>query len=399
MREVALVAVSLALVVSNGFGAALGSKKPCQQNGGISVGAKVDGAACLQALLDKGGEVTFPARDYVISRTLVIKGGTHLVCPPGFRARLADGANCPILANRLRGEDFETDISIRGGLWDGNNAHQDRDKYEESRYAPGLTFYADEPYKCGQLMVLSGIKGLVLEGMTFKDPQGFCVMLTDIEDFAVSNIVFDCNDRTPNEDGVHVNGFARRGRICRLRGHTNDDLVALNSDEGDWRSADNDIEDILIEDLDGGERGYTAVRILSRDAHVRNVTIRNIRGKFQNNLVSFTHWAKDKYMSGMGHFDGITIEDVTATSSRKTGGTHGGLIWFQDGVHDVGTVIIRNLSRVEGEEYRNTTPTIEIGADAHVRGLTLENVSQDIPDDKPLIKIHPSAVIDERIGF
>lgn len=399
MRGVAFVVMSLTLVALNGFATVHGSNELCQQNGGISVGNEVDDSTYLQSLLNKGGSVTFPARSYVISRTLVIKGGTHLNCQPGFHARLADGANCPILANRLRGDGFETDISVRGGLWDGNNSHQDRGKYEEARYAPGLTFYADEPYKCGQLMVFSGIKNFILEGMTFKNPQGFCVMLTDIEDFAVSNIVFDCNDRTPNEDGIHINGFARRGRICGLRGHTNDDLVALNSDEGDWRSANNTIEDILIEDLDGGERGYTAVRILSRDAYVRNVTIRNIHGKFQNNLVSFTHWAKGKYKPGMGHFEGITIEDITATSSRKTGGTHGGLIWFQGGVHDVGRVVIRNLRRVEGDEYRNTTPTIEIGADAHIRGLTLENVTQDIPDNKPLVKIHPSAVITERNGF
>lgn len=380
-KKIIALAVGTGLVFA-GFGADVASVRF----------ASSDGLADLQWLLDRGGDVVFPAGDYVVSKTLVVHGGTHLVCQEGFRARLADGANCAILANRLRGDSVESDISIRGGLWDGNNAHQDRARYDESGYAPGLDFY-DKPLKCGQLMVLSGIKGLSLCDMTFKDPQGYCLMLTDVEDFVVSNIVFDCNDKTRNEDGVHVNGYARHGRICGLRGHTNDDLVALNSDEGDWRSTDNAIEDILIEDLDGGERGYTAVRLLSRDAQVRNVTIRNIHGKFQNNLVSFTHWAKEKYKSGMGHFDNITIEDVTATSSRKSGGTHGGLIWFQDGVHDVGSVVIRRLNRVEGREYLNTTPTIEIGAGTRIRSLTLEDVRQCVPDGKPLVRRHPSACV------
>ena len=345
----------------------------------------------LQSMLDKGGEVTFPAGDYEIAKTLVIRGGTHLTCGPGFRARLADGANCAILANRLRGDEIETDISICGGVWDGNNAHQDRSKYGEQGHTPAFGFYADKPLKFGQLMVLSGVRGLVLKDMTLKEPEAFCVMLTDVEDFSVTNIVFDCNDRTLNEDGIHVNGYARHGRICGLRGHTNDDLVALNADEGDWRSADNDIEDIRIENLDGGTNGYTAVRLLSRNARVRNVTIRNIRGKFQNNLVSFTHWAKKKYRPGMGHFNNVLIENVTATSSRKSGGTHGGLIWFQDGVQDVGSVTIRHLSRTEGDEYRNTTPTIEIGADARIRSLKLEDVTQRVPDGKPLVRQHPTA--------
>ena len=237
------------------------------------------------------------------------------------------------------------------------------------------------------------MRGLRLKGLTVKDPQGFSIMLTDVEDFAVEDITFDCNDRTGNEDGVHVNGFARHGVIRGIRGHTNDDLVALNSDEGDFRTGDCTIEDILIEDLDGGERGYTGVRLLSRHARVRDVTIRNIRGKFQFNVVSFTHWAGDGYRPGMGHFDGIVIEDVTATSFRKEGVGHGGLIWFQDGVQDVGTVAIRRLRREEGAEYRNRIHTIDIGEDVGIRELRLEDVSQRLADDRPLVRCAPSSKV------
>ena len=42
----------------------------------------------------------------------------------------------------------------------------------------------------------------------------------------------DCNDRTPNQDGLHIDGSARDGLIRNLRGHTNDDLVALNRVDG-----------------------------------------------------------------------------------------------------------------------------------------------------------------------
>ena len=267
-------------------------------------------------------------------------------------------------------------------MWDGNNVNQVRAKYSEAGFTPPLR-YGARTY--GQLIVFSGVRGLRLKGLTVKDPQGFSIMLTDVEDFAVEDITFDCNDRTGNEDGVHVNGFARRGRIRGIRGHTNDDLVALNSDEGDFRSDDCTIEDVLIEDLDGGERGYTGVRLLSRHAQVRNVTVRNIRGKFQYNVVSFTHWAGKGYRPGMGHFDDIVIEDITATSCRKSGGGHGGLIWFQDGVQDVGAVTIRRMRREEGAEYRNVVPTIEIGTDARIRDLKLEDVTQKLSDDRPLV--------------
>ena len=347
-----------------------------------------DDSADLQALLDKGGEVRFPAGEFMVGKTLVVRPGTHLVCEKGFRARLKDGANCAILANADEKTNLVSDISVEGGLWDGNNVHQDRSKYSAAGFTPPLRYGAK---RYGQLIVFSGVRGLRLKGLTVKDPQGFSIQLTDVEDFAVEDITFDCNDKTINEDGVHVNGFARHGRIRGIRGHTNDDLVALNSDEGDFRTDDCTIEDIVIEDLDGGERGYTGVRLLSRHARVRDVTIRNVRGKFQFNVVSFTHWAGKGNEPGMGHFDSIVIEDVTATSCRKEPGGHGGLIWFQEGVQDVGTVTIRRLRREEGPEYRNQTHTIDIGADVVIRELTLEDVTQDLPDGRPLVRKDASA--------
>ena len=349
-----------------------------------------DGDSDLQALLDKGGEVRFPAGEFTVDKTLVVRPGTHLVCEKGFRARLKDGANCAILANRDAKTNLVADISVEGGVWDGNNEHQDRSKYSEAGFTPPLRYGAR---KYGQLIVFSGVRGLRLKGLTVKDPQGFSIMLTDVEDFAVEDITFDCNDRTVNEDGVHVNGFARHGVIRGIRGHTNDDLVALNSDEGDFRTGDCTIEDVLIEDLDGCARGYTGVRLLSRHARVRDVTIRNVRGRFQFNVVSFTHWAGKNYRPGMGHFDNVLIEDITATSCRKEGGGHGGLIWFQEGVQDVGKVTVRRLRREEGAEYRNTVPTIEIGEDARIRELRLEDVSQKLPDDRPLIRRAPSSEV------
>jgi len=62
-------------------------------------------------------------------------------------------------------------------------------------------------------------------------------------------------------------------------------------------------------------------------------------------------------------------------------------------VQDVGDVVIRRLSRVEGAEYHNTTSTIEIGADTNIRSLTLEDVKQKIPDAKTLLKIADTARI------
>lgn len=232
--------------------------------------AYADDADFLQKLLDSGvGRVEFPDGAFVVSRPLIISSNTHLVCSPRTVVRLADGANCPVLRNRgSEPGGFDCNIIVEGGIWDGNNVHQKRGTYR----LPGMPGGGD----INQLTVFAGIKNLTLRGMTLKDPDCYCIELTDIDGFLVEDIVFDCNDKTLNQDGLHIDGWARNGYVRNLRGHTNDDMVALNSDEGSWRSPSNDITNVTIDGIYGGEDGYTAVRLLSRDAHVRDVVIRNV---------------------------------------------------------------------------------------------------------------------------
>lgn len=346
-----------------------------------------DDTTFLQRLLDEGagGAVTFPARagKYVVRRPLVIKSGTTLTCEDGVVLWLANGVNNPILVNESHASGTDRDITVIGGTWDGNNRNQVRANYT----IPILTNSAMFALRYGQLIVLSGVNNLKLQRMTVKDPQGFSIQLTDVEDFLVEDIVFDCNDATGNEDGVHVNGYARRGVIRRISGHTNDDLVALNADEGEFRSLrDNDITDVLIDGIDGGDDGFTGVRLLSRNACVGNITIRNVTGKFKHFIVSFTHWAKTGYVSGMGHFKDIAISNVTATSALTTGVSEGGgLIWFQQGVSDVGTVRIENAHRVESSDQRNSMSYIRIDAGVRIDKLILNDIDQTVCNNQKLL--------------
>ena len=340
--------------------------------------ALADDTARLQALLDSGkGRVEFPDGTFVVSKPLCIGSDTHLVCSPRTVVRLKDGANCPLIMNRSCAAGEDRNITVEGGVWDGNNVAQKRGRPRRPKMAGGGDI--------NQLTVFAGVRNLHLKGLTLKDSDSYSIELTDVADFVVEDIVFDCNDRTPNQDGVHVDGFARDGLIRNIRGHTNDDLVALNSDEGSWRSPSNDIVNVTIDGLYGGDDGYTAVRLLSRNAHVENIVIRNIYGRFKYNGVSFTHWAGKDHKPGMGHFDDILIENVYASNCMKTGGFWG-MIYFQEGVESVGHVTVRNLRRVDAPDCLNSNYTIRFGAGARIDTLILDNVCQRLPDDKPLIR-------------
>ena len=105
-----------------------------------------DDTDAIQERIDSGAcEVTLPAPDacYLISRPLMLPSDFRLVLPRFARIRLADGANCLMLQNKLphdrveRGvsplfdfinefSDRETsqNIEVIGGIWDFNNLNQ-----------------------------------------------------------------------------------------------------------------------------------------------------------------------------------------------------------------------------------------------------------------------------------
>lgn len=339
-----------------------------------------DNTDSLQNLLDAGnGIVTFPDGEFLISTPLEISDRTSLVCSPRTHLKLADGANCPIIKNRDKGREMTHNVSIEGGIWDGNNLNQQRDQPKDDMFK-----------KCfWHLMGFTYVEDFTLRGVTIKDPEAFAVQLTAAVRFTIADITFDFNMKRLNMDGIHVNGFAREGHITNIKGTTNDDLIALNSDEGFFACDNCDIENITIDGIYGGHDGWTGVRLLSRTAKMKSITIRNVFGSYKFNAVSFTHWAEEP--GDYGWFDGITLDGIFASSVRKSGTGHGGLIWFQPGVHHVGTVVINNVMRIDEPDAFNDVRTIDVSDDVRIDNLVICGVRQHVPDDKEPVRIADSA--------
>lgn len=344
----------------------------------------------LQKLLDAGqGRIVLPDGQYLITRPLLISDQTTLVCSPRTYLKLADGANCPIIKNREKGPAMTRGITIEGGTWDGNNLNQDRSQPKDDsvrKYSGGL----NETRFFPPLMSFTYVEDFTLRGVTLKDPETYAVQLTAAQRFTIADVLFDFNMQRPNMDGIHVNGFAHDGRITNLKGSTNDDMVALNSDEGRYACDNCDIENIAIDGLYGGDNGYTAVRLLSRSAKLKAITIRNVFGAYRYHAVSFTHWANEP--GDYGWFDGIVLDGIFASCLRKSGEGHG-LIWFQPGVHHVGSVIIDNVMRIDEPDAVNAVHTIEVSEDVNIDNLVIGRVRQRVPDAKPPVRIAAGARI------
>ena len=166
--------------------------------------------------------------------------------------------------------------------------------------------------------------------------------------FTVEDVTFDYNMRRGNMDGIHLNGPCRHGRVSNLKGATNDDMVALNADDGAMAEPDRGpIEDIQVDGL-WAENGYTAVRLLSAGSPVRRVRISNVFDTFRFNVVSFTN---HKVHPGTAStFDDVVIDGVFCSKAAAVPPMNVASwlaqIWI-DAPAVVSSLILRNYHRTE----------------------------------------------------
>lgn len=217
--------------------------------------------------------------------------------------RLADHAHKHMLTNADHAAG-NARITVTGGIWDGNNAQQTCE-YHQGR---GFRVPYDPVRYLGVLMQFNRVSDLRIAHVTLKDPETFGIQVGNLLRFTIEDITFDYNLLRGNMDGVHVHGNSHQGRIVDLKGTTNDDLVALNADDGSmFEMSRGEISDILVDGV-WSEDGYTAVRLLSAGSPIRRVKLANIFGSYRYNVVSFTNHRVHPGESSI--FDDISIEGV-----------------------------------------------------------------------------------------
>ena len=345
-----------------------------------------DDTAAIQAMLDKCGTVRISDGCYLIRRPLIIHSNTHLILSQMATLRLADGANCSLLDNDgLYSDVANENITIEGGIWDGNHMAQERQKIP-NECRPGDE---NEDKICDKQVYISNIyvvfmvrlihtERLTVKNVTFKNPTSYAIHIADAKHFTVENVVLDYDLLKPNMDGVHIQGPARFGRIHNVRGNANDDHVALCAN-GTIRSeiTRGDIEDV---DIDGiyCDNGYTGVRLLSRGDAIRNIHISNIHGEFRFYAVSLTHHypiCADKPIL----LENIHISDVFASKSRaecseghKMAAEKEPLIFLESGI-ECRNVTIENVYRNE-RNPRTQSPTVRIGENVRAENLRIGRI-------------------------
>jgi hypothetical protein len=344
---------------------------------GIIGDGKHDDTAGLQALLDSGKtEVHMPAAPVclLIGSPLKIHSNQTVIFDRHTVIHLKENANQIMVTNDDH-EKGNENISLIGGIWDMDNLHQALTEYQKGEDHRVRAY--DPNFYLGILMRFNRVHNLTIRSLTLKDPVTFGMQLGNLRQFTIEDITFDYNLQRSNMDGVHLHGNCRFGRIVNLKGTTNDDLVALNADDGRCFSLSNGpIEDISVDGV-FAENGYTAVRLLSSGSPIRRIQLSNIFGAYRYNVVSLTN--HQVHPGEPSTFEDISIRGVFCSKSRKglninpseSGGVIHALVWV-DGPCTVSSLTIADFHRTEAVW---AAETISISPKATIESLQMSNVS------------------------
>ena len=340
-----------------------------------------DDTAAIQARLDSGAACVYlppPKGHYVISKTLKIGSEQELRLDRFTRIRLAPRSNCPMLENRCyrAGTGTNAFIAVTGGIWDMDNRNQRGNFMQDPELAKSAPKKFDPDFFFGMSMRFCHVDHLTVRGVTVRNPVNYGIEFGHVSYVTADDITFDYRQGNPkllNMDGLHFDGFCHHLRITNVRGTCYDDMIALNANDGMCSPEEGPISDV---DIDGLSCDYchSAVRLLSADAPISRVTIRNVHGNFYVSAVWLTHHFANR--SAPGRFDDIVISDVFAAKAIPPPDVDGPwrrslpLIYVQ-GVANIGSLVIERIFR---DERTLSAPTFGIDKrETHVDSLVIRD--------------------------
>ncbi len=279
-----------------------------------------DDAAVINAALKEGGEIFIPDGEYMLGDTLKIHSHTHITASDKarlFRKEHTQTGRKDYLLTNADIENGNTDISISGGIWDGNCRVEDRG---EDLFDPCAT--------SGTLINFRNVKSVSLSGMTLKNALCYYTRFCEAENVTIENIRFASETIVRNQDGIHLAGFCKNFSIKNLYGEygsPNDDFIALNADDAMERQecfdvVNGPIENVIVENLHS-DFCHCFVRILSVVSSIKNIKVTNITGKFKRTVLNLDAarncrvqlFDEKDYPNGVGDIENVIVDGLAVS--------------------------------------------------------------------------------------
>lgn len=261
-----------------------------------------DNRGAIQSAIDNrlpGGSITLRLCGYgiaIIGGYLSLPSQTQLIVDDSVTIKLKNAALTGTDPCWVSNADLvlgNTDISIWGGVWDGNVANQ-----TVTHAAPWVAGTGFRFVKCSRVRI---------QNLTIKNPGTYAVWGVQLDTFTIENIIGATTQTHANQDGIHINGPAFNGRIQNIQGNFTDDHVALVSDESPFTPTTGDITNVVVDGV-LATNGYRGVRLMSGPHFIDNVAVKNIFGTYSIEGVFFASG-----LLGTPDFRNISIDGVFGT--------------------------------------------------------------------------------------
>lgn len=282
----------------------------------------------IQLALDYSRKVNIPdiGQTYNLDDRLIIHSGQSLIADRTARFFLMDNVGtCFIRNENMFASTHDTDITIRGGIWDGNYAKN------SGSYGNGGYCVSDKksPVRGVSGMIsMMGVDGLEISDITIRQARSFGVHITDCNRFHIHDVFFDDNKR----DGIHCTGTCSNFHINDIKGLTKDDFVALNAWDWSYSTArfgqiKNGVVENLYEDVgdDNSIPTGDAVRFLCGEEEgvnytCDNVVVRNVFCRNNNTSILISHQEdleNTAHVASSGKMGKIRLENLYIGSNTS----------------------------------------------------------------------------------
>ncbi|VXC99316.1 hypothetical protein [Sphingobacterium multivorum] len=196
------------------------------------------------------------SRTSIVKKPVYVNSGNHILLDPDFTVRLGDASNCTMLKNKhvdylntgLVGgvtypANFRRDrnITIEGGIWDGNGRKQNRASSVILGDQPDVIntpIFSDPdgvPYQ-GWAMKFADIDNFRMKNVILKDSRTYSLAAGGITHGRFNDITFVRGYKFENNDGLHIHGSCYDIEFDNIVGVGGDDLIAITTHESDYRS-------------------------------------------------------------------------------------------------------------------------------------------------------------------
>lgn len=346
---------------------ALGRTVNVREFGAMGDGRSDDTAALQRALEGGRRTVVIPTGTYLIRAALRLDSETILRADPQAIIRLADGAGNSVDVFLLRNRDETAgnhDLVIEGGIWDGNNEHNPRGAAAQMPCYTGVAFH------------FANVQRLAMRNLVIRNPETYAFRAIRLSDFVIEHVGFDNRFLRENQDGIHLNGHCERGVIRDLAAvshfATNDDMVALNADDGDGTAfvsqqgmISGPIRDIVVQHL-RAPSAFSFVRLLSSEHSLENIRIEDVAGGCRFYAVNMDRW---RFPPGGGKIRRVTLRNFSVhkafdSFSRQSRAAQRPLVLMQTAVEDFR---LENFGRTDVAQPAAVTLRLDNGQRNRVR--------------------------------